>query len=158
MTTRVYERYRTNCPYVRAREYLHGALQGVVDNQRTVTLTLKAGTLEKPVLVTYERGEDPMRFDEPWLVHWTPKDGGPYPDFDGEIIVRADESYRSAILELRGEYTPPLGTFGQAFDLLVGSRIAAATARTLLEQIARIMETRFCNEEASKTLLAKHPA
>ena len=158
MTTRVYERHTTNCPYVRAREYLHGALQGVVERQRTMTLSLKAGTLEKPVLVTYERGEDPMRFDEPWLVHWTPKGGGPYPDFDGELIVRADESYRSAILELRGEYVPPLGTFGRAFDLLLGSRIAAATARTLLQQIARLMETRYCDEEASKKPFAKRTA
>jgi hypothetical protein len=150
MTTRVYERHTTKCPYVRAREYLHGALQGVVEGQRTMTLSLKAGSLEKPVLVTYERGEDPMHFDEPWLVHWSPKDGGPYPDFDGEIIVRADESYRSAVLELRGEYVPPLGTFGQAFDLLVGSRIAAASARTLLQQIARLMEARYCDDESSK--------
>jgi len=150
MTTRVYERHPTKCPYVRAREYLHGALQGVVDSQRTMTLSLKAGTLEKPVLVTYERGEDPMRFDEPWCVHWTPKGGGPYPDFDGEVTVRADESYRSAILELRGEYVPPLGPFGQASDMLVGSRIAAATARTLLQQVARLMEARYNDEEASK--------
>ncbi len=150
MTTRVYERHTTQCPYVRAREYLHGALEGVVESQRTMTLSLKAGALEKPVLVTYKRGEDPMRFDEPWLVHWTPKGGGPYPDFDGELTVRADESYRSAVLELRGEYVPPLGTFGQAFDMLVGSRIAAASARTLLQQIARLMETRYGGEEASK--------
>lgn len=150
MVTHVYERHTTKCPYVRAREYLHGALEGVVKSQRTTTLSLKAGALEKPVLVSYERGEDPMRFDEPWRVHWTPEGGGPYPDFDGELTVRADESYRSAILELRGGYVPPLGTFGQAFDLLVGSRIAAATARTLLQQIARLMEARYCDEEAAK--------
>lgn len=150
MVTHVYERYVTNCPYVRAREYLHAALESVVKNHRTTTLSLKAGMLEKPVIVSYERGVDPMRFDEPWRVHWTPEGGGPYPDFDGEITVCADYSYRSAILELRGEYVPPLGTFGQAFDLLVGSRIAAATARTLLQQLAHVMETRYELEEAAK--------
>ena len=113
-------------------------------------LPLLKGALEKNVLVNYDKGQDPLKFDEPWLVHWTPEGGGPYPDFDGELTVRADESYRRAILELRGEYKPPLGTFGQAFDLVVGAKIAAATARNLLQDIARSMEESFQAEERFK--------
>jgi hypothetical protein len=150
MTTQVYERHPTKCPYHRAREYLHDSLEDAVKSHGIATLSLTAGALEKPVLVSYKRGEDAMRFDEPWLVHWTPEGGGPYPGFDGELTVRADDSYRSSILELRGEYVPPLGPIGQAFDLALGSRIAAATARALLQQIAQLMEARYNAEEAAK--------
>jgi len=156
MATMIYERQLTECPYSRARGYLHEAIEGAAHNAGATTLPLKAnlpllkGAVEKNVLVRYAKGQDPLRFDEPWLVHWTPDGGGPYPDFDGELTVRADESYRRAILELRGEYTPPLGTFGQAFDLVLGAKIAARTARALLQEIARIMEERFHSEEALK--------
>jgi hypothetical protein len=156
MATTIYERQLTNCPYVRARGYLHEEIEGSIHNAGATTLPLKAtlpllkGALEKDVLVSYRKGEDPLRFDEPWLVHWTPEGGGPYPDFDGELTVRADESYRRAVLELRGEYKPPLGTFGQAFDLVLGAKIAARTARALLQEIARVMEERFHGEESLK--------
>lgn len=113
-------------------------------------LPLLKGAVKKNVLVSYDRGQDPLKFDEPWLVHWTPEDGGPYPDFDGALTVRADESYRRAILELRGEYRPPLGTFGQAFDLVIGAKIAAGTARVLLGEIGEVMEEQFQAEERFK--------
>jgi len=150
MATHVFESHPAACPYQRAREYLHESLEAVVKNHRVMSLALTAGALEKPVLVSYKHGADPMRFDEPWLVHWTPEGGGPYPDFDGELTVRADDSYRRSILELRGEYVPPLGVVGQAFDFAVGSRIAAATARALLQQIAQHMEIRYNDEEEAK--------
>jgi hypothetical protein len=156
MATTIHERQLTQCPYVRARGYLHEAIEGSIHKAGATMLPLKAslpllkGTIEKNVVVRYGKGEDPLRFDEPWLVHWTPEGGGPYPDFNGELTVRADESYRRAVLELRGEYKPPLGTFGQAFDLVLGAKIAARTARALLEEIARGMEERFDREESLK--------
>ena len=156
MATTIYERQLTQCPYVRARAYLHDSIAGSMRRAGASVLPLRAtlplvkGTLEKNVLVSYRKGQDPLRFDEPWLVHWTPEGGGPYPDFDGELIVRADESYRRAVLELRGEYKPPLGTFGQAFDLVLGAKIAARTARALLQDISRSMEEYFQAEERFK--------
>lgn len=156
MMTSIYERYFVKCPYVRAREYLQESLQNAVDQKDpqilplAAPLTLVPGALEKNVLVRYERATDPMHFDDPWHVHWTPEGGGPYPDFNGQLTVRADESYRSAVLELRGEYLPPLGAVGRAFDLVAGSKIAARTARTLLARIASAMEDRYQTEEAAK--------
>lgn len=150
MATQIFESRPTQCPYHRARGYLHESLEAVAKNGRITTLGLTAGALEKPVLVSYKHGEDAMHFDEPWLVHWTPEGGGPYPDFDGELTVRADDSYRNSILELRGQYVPPLGVAGQVFDFALGSHIAAATARALLEQIAKHMETRYQDEEEAK--------
>lgn len=158
--THVYERIFLKCPYVRAREYLRESLEAAADEHATQVLPLAApltfvpGTLEKNVLVRYERGRDPMHFDEPWSVYWTPEGGGPYPDFAGEITVRADESYSDAVLELHGDYAPPLGAVGKAFDMVIGARIAASTARRLLSEIGGAMERRYQDEEAAKTQAA----
>jgi hypothetical protein len=108
------------------------------------------GGISKNVLVSYRKAIDPMHFDEPWDVHWTPEGGGPYPDFDGALTVRADENYTSAILELHGAYTPPLGAAGEVFDAVIGSKIASITAQTLLAQIAREVEERYGREEGAK--------
>ncbi len=155
MTT-IHERHFLKCPYIRARQYLHDALQGISqrgESQRLrldAPLSLAPAKLEKTVLVRYEHATDPMHFDEPWRVRWTPEGGGPYPDFSGELTVRSDESYRSAILELRGEYVPPFGMAGRAFDLAAGSKIASATARALLARLGEQMEARYQSEEAGK--------
>jgi hypothetical protein len=154
--THIYERLFLKCPYVRAREYLHEALQAAAHGKTPQTLPLTAplaaapATLEKRVLVRYERGRDPLHFDEPWNVYWTPEGGGPYPDFSGQLTVRADESYRAAILELTGDYAPPFGAFGRAFDMVVGTKIASATAKELLREIALRMEERYESEESEK--------
>jgi hypothetical protein len=154
--THIYERLFLKCPYVRAREYLRQALESAADRKQVQTLPLTAplkfvpGALEKNVLVRYERGADPLHFDEPWQVAWTPDGGGPYPDFAGEMTVRADENYNGAVLELAGDYAPPFGAVGRAFDIVLGQRIAAATAQSLLRSIADGMESRFLDEEAAK--------
>ena len=153
--THIYERLFLKCPYVRAREFLRESLEASVGGN-VQTLPLKArlafvpGTLEKNVLVRYERGRDPLHFDEPWNVIWTPEGGGPYPDFAGELTVRADESYRGAVLELQGDYVPPFGAVGRAFDIALGQRIASSTAQTLLRDIGDRMEQRYALEEAAK--------
>lgn len=155
--THVYERIFLKCPYVRAREYLRDSLETASQEHSTQILPLTAplafvpGTLEKNVLVRYERGQDPMHFDEPWKVFWSPEGGGPYPDFAGELTVRADESYKGAVLELHGDYAPPLGTVGKAFDMVIGARIASSTARALLNHIGSAMEERYRKEEAAKS-------
>jgi hypothetical protein len=147
--THVYERLFLKCPYVRAREYLRDDLDAVA-GPLVAPLTFVSGALEKNVLVRYERGRDPLHFDEPWNVYWTPEGGGPYPDFSGQLTVRAHESYRGAVLELQGDYVPPFGAVGRAFDMVVGAKIAAATARTLLQHIGISMEERYRREEAVK--------
>lgn len=159
--THIYERLFLRCPYVRAREYLREALESAATGNSVQTLPLTAplafvpGTLEKNVLVRYERGSDPLHFDEPWNVYWTPEGGGPYPDFAGQITVRADESYRGALLELMGDYAPPFGAVGRAFDMVIGAKIASATAKSLLQQIGASMESRYQTEEAAKGNVAR---
>jgi hypothetical protein len=148
------ERYFLACPYNLAQQYLATSLRERAQSGESGVLTLRASLagadIAKNVVVTFAAGTDPMHFDQPWRVRWTPEGGGPYPDFDGALTVRADEDYTTAILELVGEYRPPGGAFGVAFDRAVGSRIAAATAQALLEEIGTNMEMRYLSDEHAK--------
>jgi hypothetical protein len=155
MTT-IEERLQVHCPYVRAREYLRESLEPAAKSRLPervrLTATLPATNIElaKYARVEYAHAIDPMHFDEPWKVHWTPENGGIYPSFEGELTVRADESYRNAVLELKGEYLPPAGTVGRAFDAAVGKTMAHETANNILAAIGRDMESRYTAEEAAK--------
>ena len=155
MTT-IDERLHIRCPYVRAREYLHESMEVRARSKEPYTMRLRADLpmnleMYKSVFVRYGLAQDPMHFDEPWQVRWSPERGGVYPSFEGELTVRADESYRLAILELKGAYSPPLGGPGRLFDAAVGRKIAESTAQTLLSEIAAEMESRYTREEAQKT-------
>jgi hypothetical protein len=145
--THIHERRLLSCPYVSARDYLRDAMLASSNGQKTHSLPRTApiassGGTEKRVLVRYEPGRDPLQFDEPWNVYWTPEGGGPYPDFAGELTVRADENFRGAVLELTGDYFPPRDAAGQTLDMVAAAKLASAAAKGLLEQIARYLEDR----------------
>jgi hypothetical protein len=78
-----------------------------------------------------------------YTVHWEAEDGGPYPSFDGELTVDADENFNGFWIVLTGAYIPPGGTAGQLFDLAVGNRIAKNTARGLLREIRVEIEAHY---------------
>lgn len=58
-------------------------------------------------------------------------------------------------LTLEGGYEPPLGVAGKAFDLIVGRKIASATARALLVDLKQFIESDY--EAAKATKLASSP-
>ncbi|MBV8639321.1 MAG: hypothetical protein JO322_14675 [Candidatus Eremiobacteraeota bacterium] len=158
MSTLFHRRYLA-CPYDRARYILAETLQDLAESGRPVVQRLRVqfpsadgdgASVEKDVIVTYGVGNDPLHFDQPWAVHWMPANGGPFPEFDGTLTVRADEDYTTCALELRGNYEPPLGIPGALFDTVLGSRIASATAREFLKEIGTRIETRYRAEEAAK--------
>jgi hypothetical protein len=140
------------CPYHLAQQYIAFSLRKPLEKPGVMTVRVPLGDMQvsKDVLATVSEGTDPMHFDQPWNVHWSPVGGGPYPDFDGQITVRADEDYTSCILEIQGEYRPPGGAAGKAFDAVVGRKIASATARALLEQIARDLIERYQTIQAAR--------
>jgi hypothetical protein len=146
--THVFERVFLHCPYVRARQYLTEALEKTTEER--VPFSIAGGALDATVAVYYERARDPLHFDEPWHVFWTPESAGPYPDFAGEITVRADEDYHDAVMEISGDYAPPLGAVGKAFDLVLGGKIASATSRSLLHRIGGAMEARYRVETSAQ--------
>ncbi len=147
------ERRVIACPYHLARGYLAAIIGTRAESGEAASLTLSlpmpGGQLVKNVVVTFSPAADPMHFDQPWHVHWRPQ-AGPYPDFDGELTVRADETYKTSELELRGSYRPPGGTLGAAFDWALGGRIASATAQTLLARVGAGMEARYTADEQAK--------
>jgi hypothetical protein len=153
------ERRVVECPYHLAQQYLDYFLREVARTKKPDVVTLRvpvaSSELTKKVEVTVAHGYDPMHFDHPWSLHWTPEGGGPYPDFDGELTVRADEDYTSSILELVGEYRPPGGALGAAFDWVAGRRIASATAQALLREIGNGMITEYRRDEAAKAEQAR---
>lgn len=71
-------------------------------------------------------------------VSWEPKDGGPYPRFDGTLSV-AEDAYGWSRIEIDGKYKPPFGVAGAAFDVAVGHKIAQSTATELLDELKRIL-------------------
>ncbi len=156
--TELYQRYFLKCPYHRAKAFLARSLEVLADSGLSEIMQLRvpirqlgeAGGLHKDVVVTYNGALDPLHFDQPWRIRWVPHDSGPYPSFDGTLTVRADEDYNGSILELHGEYEPPLGAAGLLFDAVVGTRIASATARELLRQIGEQLERQYADEESAK--------
>lgn len=146
------ERRFVRCPYHLAQRYLADFVGSRIGSAGPLSLTLPlpGAELTKSVIVTYDTAVDPMHFDQPWHVHWKPE-AGPYPEFDGELTVRADETYESAQLELKGSYRPPGALAGAAFDHAVGKRIASATAQALLERLAGEMQSRYERDERAKT-------
>lgn len=141
------------CPYHLAKRYLADSIgaRAASGEQRSLTLTATVPGIElsKPVTVSFGSAVDPMHFDQPWRIHWTPQ-SGLYPEFEGELTVRADETYQTARLELRGSYRPPGGIAGAAFDWVAGGRVASVTAQTLLRRIGDEMETRYQHDEQAK--------
>jgi len=63
--------------------------------------------------------------------------GGLFPVLDANLtLTPAPGSGAGSVLELAGVYRPPLGLVGQALDRAVLHRIAAATVRRFLAQVA----------------------
>jgi hypothetical protein len=157
--SKLYQRRYLKCPYKRAKELLGGALEAAATSGEAELLRLELPIAEgaaigKNVLVSFERGSDPMHFDEPWNVRWEPSPGGIYPTFSGTLTIRADDTYDTSMLELTGSYEPPLGLAGAAFDALAGSRIAHGTARELLRRIGGTIEAQYDAGEAQKSASA----
>lgn len=125
--THVFERIYVRCPYAAARRYVHEDALHLVPPIPPYTMHL-------------EHADDPLRFDERLRVEWTPKEGAPYPHFTGEVVLRADPDMSTTVLEISGDYVPPFGAPGRAFDLLVGQKIASATAKSVLHHMAEDIE------------------
>ncbi|MBV8344050.1 MAG: hypothetical protein JO190_03525 [Candidatus Eremiobacteraeota bacterium] len=103
------------------------------------------------VRVTHELTED--RGEKKLALSWDPADKT-VPRFSG-ALTSAEKAPGLTTLTLQGTYTPPLGIAGKAFDLVVGRKVAAATARALLEDIKQFVESDF--ETAKATNLASSP-
>jgi hypothetical protein len=118
-------------------------------------IVLRAGETAQPAIVGLERVHRPEDMTPRYAIHWEAEGGGPYPDFDGELSVDADEDYNTFWFVLNGTYEPPGGVAGQLFDAAIGRRIAEATARGLLSEMRVETETLFAAQERTKRATVK---
>lgn len=104
-----------------------------------------APALEHQVQVRITRRRDSENINDEIGISWAPLDGGPYPFFNGRLIVWGSGIDGESFIELSGEYEPPGGTAGKFFDDAIGHLIAERTAYEFLaalrDGIVAIKET-----------------
>lgn len=109
--------------------------------ERSVTVVFETDRHQKLVL-----GRHPDRL----ALRWKPQGDGPYPTFNGALTIHPLSG--GTELELKGEYEPPFGTLGAAFDAVAGNRAARATARALLGELKGELEREFATIKDSIAL------
>ncbi len=91
--------------------------------------------------VTLTLGDAERRSDGATLLplRWRDADSKSFPEFEGffEITPLAKDSVQVAII---GDYAPPLGPLGAAFDAAMGRRIAEVTVEELLYRLRQEIE------------------
>jgi len=107
--------------------------------------------LERTAIATLVPRHAPGEMLPHYAVTWAPEHAGPYPTFSGDLAIENADDYQSFYLVLDGNYEPPLGAVGAAFDAVVGHRIAELTARNLLATIADSIEAGFLAVERTKS-------
>ncbi|HXW77274.1 MAG TPA: hypothetical protein VEJ20_07695 [Candidatus Eremiobacteraceae bacterium] len=154
------ERMYARCPFGKAPSYLQFYLDELAARSSgargTLRLTLSTADLRLPggvavshdVIVHFTPVSEVKYGTQITAVEWQPAGGGPFPTFSGTIAVEADENYDSCALVVDGDYDPPYGALGQAFDAALGARIASATARELLRELKGVLEESYAREQA----------
>lgn len=158
------ERRCTNVPFADAPEYLEQYVHDVVsDGGGRILLSVvvpierlgidRRIDISRMVSVRFSKPEDPKLAAQLTGVSWEPDKGGPYPQFTGSIRLEPDEDPGRCCIMLEGEYDPPFGVVGDAFDAIVGKHIARTSVRNLLDEIAIIMETSYASSRPAATSL-----
>jgi hypothetical protein len=111
---------------------------------------LRAGENKHPAVVQVANARQVGDMTPRYAIHWSAESGGPYPVFEGQLIVEADEVYECFWLAMAGGYVPPGGAVGALFDIVAGRRIADSTAQAFLEELRRQIEFTFADREHAK--------
>ncbi len=132
----IFEYTTVECPF----DEVPGKLEAhVLRTEGTMPLRIKLGELRLERDVNFRLASKPGYPGYRLLdVSWEPKDGGPYPRFDGTLSV-AEDAYGWSRIEIDGKYRAPFGVAGAAFDAAVGHQIAQNTATELLGELKRIL-------------------
>ena len=141
--TEIHDDIVVECPSDEAASYLQEFFARSGERAGDAVLALKIpvadATLQRDVLakLTPRKAEPGFRTLD---LSWAPKGGGPYPAFDGTLVL-ADRTAATCTLMLYGRYGPPGGIAGAAFDAVLGKRLAAASLKALLEVFRTAIET-----------------
>ncbi len=142
----LHEYISVNCPFDRVPGYLATYFAQMGESgDRPAVIELRApvgeARLERDVIAHLSPKPGYTGYTRIGIT-WAPKDGGPYPTFEG-VLSASQETEDGCRLDLDGEYTPPLGPIGAVFDAVVGHGIAQATANDLLHHIRTVLEESY---------------
>lgn len=121
-----------------------------VPNSEGARIVLHAGEGAQAAVVSLQPAHRPEDMTPRYRVHWEAEGGGPFPVYDGELTIGADNDYNAFWLVLGGAYAPPGGAAGQLFDAVFGHRIAVSSARGLLTDMRAEIESLFAAQERAK--------
>ncbi len=97
-------------------------------------------SVDREVCVEAARARDDANLNDLIRISWQPEGSVVFPIFEGTLVVWGEDDPKTSFIELDGGYKPPLGTAGQAFDAVIGHRIAEKTARQLLDDLKAAVE------------------
>jgi hypothetical protein len=152
--TAIEQRLLVHAPLGSAKRFLDAFFSAHRDAKGDAHIVLRAGEIARDAIATLTPDHHPADMTPRYAVAWRDAEDGPYPSFDGGLVVASDEDYNAFWLVLTGAYAPPGGIGGQLFDAVIGKRIAQTTARRLLEEIRDETERLLTAEEARKVRLS----
>ncbi len=115
----------------------------------TAGLTPGGLQLEHDVEVQLNSARDVAGLEYRVGVSWQPTGTRLLPSFTGLLRFQWDENYGNTWLVIEGNYEPPLGAVGRAFDAVVGEKIARNTLRALLDELRVALEAAHTRELGS---------
>jgi hypothetical protein len=136
------------CPFSAALEFAEKAARR--RDGLYVTPSPPLGERVQVAVTTTDDSTDEARKHDALLIAWRAQTKGVFPDFHGVLTVRP--RHRGVSLRLDGQYEPPYGAAGKAFDLVAGRAIAIQTMRHFLNDLAADIEAEYAKEcEQSRT-------
>ena len=140
----IHDRILVECPLEQAADLLSERFARRGGDVLTIQVPLADVSVAREIVVSFTPHPERSRYRTVNL-SWAPKGGGPYPTFAGTLTF--EPAGVQTNLALDGNYEPPGGIVGKAFDAVVGHRIAAAGVRALLEAIKANLEADYRDEQ-----------
>jgi hypothetical protein len=149
------ERLVVHCPDREASQHLAAFIADHENHDGSVRVPLRLpinmfadrrSLIERRVIATLYPLRSISDAHPTYSVYWSPKGGGPFPEFSGALAVEKSERDDCFGLVVTGHYDPPLG----AVDLTLGRRIAHSSARDLLRSIADYVENACAHSAAAR--------
>jgi hypothetical protein len=151
--THIAEATAIQSPPERSRAYLLDYVSRLpASHDGRAVMRLSAGQkpgglrLEHDVEVELKPAHDETHLEYRVDVSWRPTGTTLLPSFAGVLRFQWDEQYGYTWLVIEGDYEPPLGAAGKAFDAIAGERIARGTMRALLDDLRAVLEAAHARE------------
>ena len=141
------ERIAVGCPVEVVEAGLIGFFEARQDANGITRMRLRVPmddmvALEREVRIEAREARDDQNLNNLIQIAWQPEGSVMFPRFEGTLVVWGEDDPGQSFVELAGHYTPPLGAAGQAFDEVIGYKIAQTTAQQFLGDIKREIEAR----------------